>query len=96
VTRWPRRLPPPRIEPPEWVRVFHREAWSEPDEWERQMAGDRGLPEEFRRWHAERRWVEARNDWYRQHPEADHRLEDLLARRERRRAGAGVEPEPAE
>jgi hypothetical protein len=52
------------------------------------MAGGHGLPEEFRRWHAERRWHTARNAWYLEHPEADHRLEDLIARRARRRAAA--------
>jgi hypothetical protein len=88
VTRWPRRLPPPRIEPPEWVRVFHREAWSEPDEWERNMAGSGVLPEYMQEWHAHRRWVEATNAWYKQHPEADNRLEDLIARREQRRRQA--------
>jgi hypothetical protein len=88
VTRWPRRIPPPRVEPPEWVRVFHREDWSEPDDWERQMAGGHVLSEEVRRWHAERRWVVARNEWYRQHPEADNRLEEIRARIARRRAAA--------
>jgi hypothetical protein len=62
------------------VRVFHRDAWAEPDELERGM-GD-GLPESFRRWHAERRWHEARNDWYRANPDADYRLEDMLERTE--------------
>jgi hypothetical protein len=77
----------PPVEPPAWVRYFDRAAWSEPDEWERQMAGERGLPEELRRWHAERRWHAARNDWYRQHPEADNRLEEMIERRRRRQAG---------
>lgn len=88
MTHWPRRLPPPRIEPPAWVRHFEREAWAEPDAWEEQMGGDQ-LPEYMREWHAHRRWVEASNAWYKQHPEADNRLEDLLARRERRSAARG-------
>lgn len=79
----------PWVEPPAWVRVFDRADWSEPDAWESQMAGDRGLPDGFRRWHAERRWHEARNEWYREHPEADDRLEQLRARVARRRAASG-------
>jgi hypothetical protein len=67
--------------------VFDRDAWTEPDAWELLMAGNRGLPEEYRRWHAQRRWVEAANAWYRQHPEADYRLEELRAQRAQRRAG---------
>lgn len=51
------------------------------------MAGGRGLPEEYRRWHAERRWHRARNEWFKKHPEADDRVEELRARRVRRRAG---------
>lgn len=88
MTHWPRRLPPPFIEPPAWVRSFDRDAWSEPDDWELQMGGDR-LPESFRRWHAERRWHEARNDWYRRRPEADDRLEQMRARIARHRAASG-------
>lgn len=86
MSRWPRRLGPAPVEPPAWVRAFDRAAWSEPDEWERQMAGGGALAEEFRAWHAHRRWVEARNEWYRQHPEADNRLEELGERRRRRLA----------
>jgi hypothetical protein len=68
------------------VRVFHPEDWAEPDDRERRMAGGASvpLPEEFREWHAYRRWVEASNAWYRQHPEADNRLDDLLDRRRQR------------
>jgi hypothetical protein len=67
--------------------VFDRDAWSEPDEWERQLAGGHGLPEEHLLWHARRRWIEAVNAWYKAHPEADRRLEELRLRRARRRAG---------
>jgi hypothetical protein len=82
--RMPRRMPDPRVTVPEWVRVFHLEDWQEPDEWEQSMAGGGVLPEEFRRWHAERRWHQARNDWYREHPECDDRLEEMIARRRER------------
>jgi hypothetical protein len=88
VTRWPTRKLPEPIEPPEWVRVFHPEAWAEPDEHERRMAGDRGLPEEYRRWHAERRWHAAKRAWCSEHPEYDW-LAELQQRRERRRAARG-------
>jgi hypothetical protein len=30
------------------------------------MTGEHGLPEEYRRWHAERRWHEAKRAWYRE------------------------------
>jgi hypothetical protein len=69
------------------VRVFHRDAWAEPDEQERLMGDD--LDERFRRWHAERRWHAARNEWYRQNPDADYRLEDLRERIAQRRAASG-------
>lgn len=72
-----RRRPPAPVEPPAWVRVFDPDAWAEPDEQEQQMAGDRGLPPEVRRWHAERRWCAAVNGWYREHPEADRRAQEL-------------------
>jgi hypothetical protein len=87
--RLPRQMPGPLPEPPAWVRVFERAAWSTPDDWEQQMAGGGVLPEDMRAWHAQRRWVEARNEWYRQHPEADNRLEELRERRARRRAASG-------
>jgi len=86
VTRWPARRRDPPPEPLAWVRAFEPERWTEPDEQELLMAGDHGLPEDVRRWHAERRWNAAVNDWYRQHPGADHRLEDLIQRRRWRRA----------
>jgi hypothetical protein len=92
VTRWPRRLPPAPVEPPEWVRVFHPEAWAEPDDYELQMTAglaEAGCHERLaicRRWHAERRWCAAMNAWYRQHPEADRRFEELLEQRTRRLA----------
>jgi hypothetical protein len=77
-SRWPRRLPPARVEPPAWVRSFDPAEWAVPDEWEESMSGARELPPESRRWHAERRWHAARNAWLDRYPEADHRLEELL------------------
>jgi len=85
VTRWPRRLPPAPVEPPEWFRVFHEQAWAEPDEQERSMGA---LPDSYRRWHRERRWHAARRAWMADHPEYDF-LEELRERRARRRAASG-------
>jgi hypothetical protein len=48
------------------------------------MAGGHGLPPEYRRWHAERRWHEARRAWCEANPEYDW-LAELRERRERRR-----------
>jgi hypothetical protein len=89
VTRWPRRLPSAPIEPPSWVRVFDPAAWDEPDDQERLMATGSGFGDEHRRWHAERRWVTAVNEWYRQHPEADDRLEQRRERIARQRGAGG-------
>ena len=84
VTRWPRRVMPEPVEPPAWVRTFDPAGWAVPDELERRMGA--GLPEECRRWHAERRWHLARNLWFNEHPEADRRLEEIRGRIARRRA----------
>jgi hypothetical protein len=84
VTRWPPRLLPPSIEPPEWYRVFHEQTWAEPDEQELRM-GD--LPDGYRRWHRERRWYAARRDWCLQHPEYDWLAELQLRFATRRAAG---------
>jgi len=88
VTRWPRRRPPESIEPPAWYRHLDPAAWAAPDEQELLMAGGHGLPPEYRRWHAERRWREARREWCIANPEYDW-LQELLDRRERRRAASG-------
>jgi hypothetical protein len=83
----PRRMPDPSVEVPSWVRHFDPDAWSEPDKQEELMSGGGPMPEPWHRWHVERRWHEARNDWYRAHPECDHRLEEMIERRRRRLAG---------
>jgi hypothetical protein len=71
-------------EGPAWVRTFDPAGWAVPDELERRMGA--GLPEECRRWHAERRWHLARNLWFNEHPDADRRLEEIRGRIARRRA----------
>lgn len=83
MTRWPRRLPPAPVEPPAWFHTFDPAAWSEPDEWELQMGGER-LPPDIRRWYRERRWHAARREWILANPEYDW-LAELRERRERRR-----------
>jgi hypothetical protein len=51
-----RRRPPAPEEPPAWVRTFDPASWADPDDQELRMAGSGPLPDEARRWHAERRW----------------------------------------
>ena len=69
---WRRRdLEPARIEGPEWYRVFHPEAWDEPDAQEQSMInGSLGCPwpEELHRWHSERRWEQAKYRYRQAHP----------------------------
>lgn len=90
--RLPRRMPGSPVEPPAWVRHFDPEAWRDDEADAQMLAGllEHGLVERYhaaRDWHAEYRHCQAVNAWYRAHPEADHRLEDLLERRELRRGG---------
>jgi hypothetical protein len=89
--RLPRRMPDPRVQVPGWVRVFDAEAWRDDQADAPYLAGllEHGLDERYRSardWHAANRHCQATNAWYRQHPEADHRLEDMRARLARRRA----------
>jgi hypothetical protein len=93
VARW--REAPERFEPPEWYRVYHPEAWDEPDAQEQAMidgcAGYKAWPDsEESRWpdwpqwlhehHARRRWGQAQHAYRQQHPAfAEQELEDLLA-----------------
>lgn len=62
------------IEPPEWYRNFHPEAWDEPDDHERNMlAGCTALfgsdwAADRHRIHAERRWAEAKHVYRQAHP----------------------------
>jgi hypothetical protein len=90
VTRWPRRSLPALIEPPAWVRGFDPEAWRDDAADAPYLAGllEHGLVERYetaRDWHAANCHCQAVNDWYRQQPEADDRLEELRARMARRR-----------
>jgi hypothetical protein len=78
VSRWPKREAPPRVEPPAWLRVFDPAAWATPDEVERDLG--EGLGDAHRAWHAKRRWVEARNQWFRETPGGQaSQLRELLA-----------------
>jgi hypothetical protein len=78
------------------VRVFHPDDWRDLEDEAEWRRANRWMaehnPERLQYgldWRAEVRWCHAVNDWYNQHPEADHRLEDLRAKRERRRAASG-------
>jgi hypothetical protein len=84
VAKW-RPAESPRIEPAEWYRNYHPEAWDEPDAQERSMmAGSKGYgpwPAELREIHARRRWEQARYDYRRSHPDlAEQEFAELQAR----------------
>ena len=87
MARW--RSAPARVEPPEWYRNFHPEAWGEPDAEEiRMTAGCPGdmLPR-LHDHHSRRRWHEAKCAYRRAHPQlATQELEDLMQRARERRA----------
>jgi hypothetical protein len=83
MARWRGQDEGQRIEPPEWYRNFHPEAWDEPDDWEQRMIDGcpsmRPWPEDVHRWHAERRWGQAQHKYRQQHPAfATQELEDLF------------------
>ena len=65
-------IEPPRIEPPEWYRVFDPAAWDEPDAQEQYMIdGCRRLgpwPPDLHLWHGERRWHQAKHAYRQEHP----------------------------
>lgn len=72
-----------RAEPPEWYRVFRLQMWDEPDAQEQKMIDGcpsmRPWPEDVHRWHAERRWYEARYAYQQDHPAlADQEFEEFL------------------
>ena len=83
MARW-RGTGPGRIEAPEWYRVFHPEAWDEPDAQEQAMIDGcpsmRPWPADVHEWHARRRWGEARHAYQHEHPAlAEQELEDLIS-----------------
>jgi hypothetical protein len=92
MARWHGRAAP-RVEPPEWYRVYHPEQWGEPDAQEQaMMAGsDRWgpWPDELRDYHARRRWEEAKYAYRREHPLlAEQEFAELFARVSKRRDSA--------
>jgi hypothetical protein len=91
MARW-RREDTGRIEAPEWYRNFHLEAWDEPDAQEQRMIDGcpsmRPWPEDVHRWHAERRWGQAKHRYALAHPAlAEQEFTDLIEsfREDRRR-----------
>jgi hypothetical protein len=81
---WRKQLPPPHIEPHEWYRNYHPEAWDEPDAHEQAMmngcSGRRCWPHsppsrwpDWPQWlheaHSRRRWQEARYGYLQDHPD---------------------------
>jgi hypothetical protein len=94
VARWRRQDEGQRIEPPEWYRVFHPEAWDEPDSQEQLMiAGCLSMqpwPADLHEWHSRRRWHQAQNAYLKDHPAlAEQEFNDIfngeLTARERER-----------
>jgi hypothetical protein len=71
VARWKASTSGP-IEPPEWYRNFHPEAWDEMDAQERAMfdgsPGWRPWPDYLHEIHARRRWMEAQHAYRQAHP----------------------------
>jgi hypothetical protein len=92
VTRWPARKRPEVVaEPPARLRSFDPEDWATPDAHEVELHGPGGATDPgWREWHAWRRWAEAVRGWYAEHPQHSF-LDDLLARRDARRAGADMD-----
>ena len=88
------------IEPPEWYRNFHPEAWDEPDAQEQSMMdGCRGFgewPDYLHDHHARRRWHEAQYAYRQTHPAlAEQEFQALVngeleARRRERGSGPVV------
>ena len=71
MARW-RGGDPPRIEPPQWYRVYDPAAWDEPDGHEQRMMDGwfpgEAWPPELHACHSERRWQEARYCYRQQCP----------------------------
>ena len=96
MARW-RPADRPRIEPPLWYRVFDLAAWDEPDAQEQAMIDGclsmQPWPEELHRWHAERRWGQAKHAYRQDHPAlAEQEFAELLDSCRERRAGESDYP----
>jgi hypothetical protein len=82
VARW-KRAGAGRIEGPAWYRTFDPQMWDEPDAQEQAMIDGcpsmRPWPDDVHRWHAERRWGQAKHAYRQEHPAlAEQELEDLI------------------
>jgi hypothetical protein len=82
VARW-RAAGPERIEPPAWYRTFGPAAWDAMDADEKRMFDScpsaRPWPEDLHRWHAERRWCEAKHAYRKDHPAlAEQEFEEIV------------------
>jgi hypothetical protein len=88
MARW-RGKAPARIEPPEWYRNYHAEAWDEPDGQEKSMMAGchpSSWPAELHDYHSRRRWAEAQYRYRQANPLlAEQELADILNRRAARR-----------
>lgn len=82
MARW-KRPGTGRIEPPAWYQDFDPAAWDEPDAQEQAMIDAcptmRPWPDDVHRWHAERRWGQAKHAYRQSHPQlGEQELEDLI------------------
>jgi hypothetical protein len=88
VARWRGKVPQ-RVEPPEWYRNYHPEAWDEPDAQERAMMAGWNIgpwPEWLHDHHSRRRWGEAKYAYRQAHPLlGEQELRDIFDRRATRR-----------
>jgi hypothetical protein len=94
---WRKPRPVARIEPPEWYRNYHPEAWDQPDGHEQSMINGSGTrwPDcadgspgwlAFHDVHARRRWQQAKHTYRQAHPAFwSQEFDDLLASRAVRR-----------
>jgi hypothetical protein len=88
---WRKPVSPARIEPPEWYRTYHAEAWDEPDGQEQAMVDGCPSAWPWPDWlhdhHSRRRWHEAKHAYRQEHPAlAEQEFADLIERHGKRRA----------
>ena len=89
MARW-RGGEPAHIEPPEWYRNYHPEAWDEPDDEEIRMTA--GCPDQMMEFlhdhHSRRRWHQAKYAYRQQNPLlAEQEFLEITSRRAKRLGG---------
>jgi hypothetical protein len=80
---WRKQQEPVHIEPPGWYRIFRPEDWDTPDGQEQRMI-DGSLsqapwPAGLHEIHSHRRWMQAKHEYRRAHPDlAEQEFADLI------------------